>query len=420
VSDIASKRSLFSWCLYDWANSAYPTVITTFVFATYFTKAIAETPERGTGQLGLALGIGGVIVALTSPVLGAIADRVGTRKPWIAVFTALCVVATAMLWYAKPEPDYAVLALIFLVVSSVTFEFGGVFYNAMLPELAPPAMIGRISGWGWGLGYAGGLLCLVVALIGFVQTDTPWFGVGVTEAANIRATAVLAAVWFAVFALPLFFFSKDRPANDISVGTAIRDGITVLAQTAKTARNLSGIVRFLLARMIYTDGLSTLFAFGGVYAGNTFGMELAEVIQFGIALNVTAGLGAAMFAFIDDRIGAKRVIIIALVALIFFSSALLIVESKLLIWLLGLGLGIFVGPAQAASRSMMVRLAPEEMHAEMFGLFAFSGKVTAFLGPFVLGLVTVTFDSQRAGMATIVVFLLVGLLLLLPVKEPRS
>jgi len=216
------------------------------------------------------------------------------------------------------------------------------------------------------------------------------------------------------------FFSKDRPANDISVGTAIRDGITVLAQTAKTARNLSGIVRFLLARMIYTDGLSTLFAFGGVYAGNTFGMELAEVIQFGIALNVTAGLGAAMFAFIDDRIGAKRVIIIALVALIFFSSALLIVESKLLFWLLGLGLGIFVGPAQAASRSMMVRLAPEEMHAEMFGLFAFSGKVTAFLGPFVLGLVTVTFDSQRAGMATIVVFLLVGLLLLLPVKEPRS
>jgi len=420
VGSIEQKRSLFSWCLYDWANSAYPTLITTFVFATYFTQAIAETPERGTGQLALALGIGGIIVALTSPVLGAIADRVGTRKPWIAVFTAFCVVSTAMLWYAKPEPDYVVWALVCLVVSSVTFEFGGVFYNAMLPELAPAAMIGRISGWGWGLGYAGGLLCLVVALIGFVQTDTPWFGVGVVEAANIRATAVLAAAWFAVFALPLLFFSKDRPSNAVSLGTAIRDGISVLAQTAKTAGDFSSIVRFLIARMIYTDGLSTLFAFGGVYAGNSFGMELAEVIQFGIALNVTAGLGAVMFAFADDRIGAKRVIIISLIALIFFCGALLVVESKLLFWLFGLGLGIFVGPAQAASRSMMVRLAPEEMHAEMFGLFAFSGKVTAFLGPFILGLVTVAFDSQRAGMATIVVFLLVGLLLLLPVKEPQS
>ena len=163
---MTAKRSLISWCIYDWANSAYPTVITTFVFATYFTKAIAETPERGTGQLGVALGIGGLVVALTSPVLGAIADRVGARKPWIAVFTALCVVATAMLWYAKPEPDYAVWALTFLVVSSVTFEFGSVFYNAMLPELAPSAMIGRISGWGWGLGYAGGCFASSLHLLG--------------------------------------------------------------------------------------------------------------------------------------------------------------------------------------------------------------------------------------------------------------
>ena len=414
------KRSLISWCLYDWANSAYPTVITTFVFATYFAKAIAETPEQGTGQISWALGIAGLVVAVTSPPLGAIADRVGVRKPWLAVFTALCVCATALLWYARPAPDYALLALVLLVVSSVAFEFGSVFYNAMLPELAPKAMIGRISGWGWGLGYVGGLLCLAVALIGFVQTDAPWFGVGMDDAANVRATAILAAVWFAVFSLPLFFFASDRPNTGVAFGAAIREGFAVLAQTARKARNFGGIVRFLIARMIYTDGLGTLFAFGGIYAAGTFGMELAEVIQFGIALNVTAGIGAAAFAWIDDKTGAKPVIIIALLALIFFSSAALIVESKLLFWLFGLGLGIFVGPAQAASRSLMARLAPEEMHAEMFGLFAFSGKLTAFLGPIILGRITLAFDSQRAGMATIVVFLVVGLLLLLPVKEPRS
>ena len=417
---MTGKRGLISWCLYDWANSAYPTVITTFVFATYYTQAIAETPEQGTGQLSWALGIAGLVVAVMSPPMGAIADRIGARKPWLAIFTALCVGATGLLWYARPSPDFAFLALVLLVISSVAFEFGSVFYNAMLPELAPKAMIGRISGWGWGLGYVGGLLCLAVALVGFVQTDAAWFGVGKSDAANVRATAVLAAVWFGVFAIPLFIFTPDRPNTRVSLGTAVREGLEVLAQTAKKTHNFAGIVRFLIARMIYTDGLGTLFAFGGIYAAGTFGMELAEVIQFGIALNVTAGIGAAAFAWLDDKTGAKPVIVIALVALIFFSSAALVVESKLLFWLLGLGLGIFVGPAQAASRSMMARLAPEEMRAEMFGLFAFSGKLTAFLGPIVLGRITLAFDSQRAGMASIVVFLVVGLLLLLPVKVPRS
>ncbi|MDP6389435.1 MAG: MFS transporter [Alphaproteobacteria bacterium] len=415
---MTDRRAILSWCFYDWANSAYPTVITTFIFGTYFTQAVAETPELGTASLGRALAIAAVVVAMISPILGSIADREGARKPWLAVFTVACILATAMLWFVKPANEWALWALVFISVSSVAFEFGMVFYNTMLPELAPTAMIGRVSGWGWGLGYVGGLLCLVVALFGFVETESPWFGIAKAEAANVRATVLLVAVWFLIFAVPLFLFAPDRPSKRIAVATAIRDGFETLVHTARKARNFAGIVRFLVARMFYADGLVTLFSFGGIYAAGTFGMSLAEVIQFGIGLNVTAGLGAMAFAGLDDRIGAKRVIVISLVALIFFSSAILAVESKALFWALGLGLGIFVGPVQAASRSMMARLSPEDMHAEMFGLYAFSGKATAFLGPLALGWATVQFDSQRAGMATIVVLLGLGLVLVLGVREP--
>ena len=415
---MTDRRAIISWCFYDWANSAYPTVITTFIFGTYFTQAVAETPELGTASLGRALAVAAVAVAVISPILGSIADRGGARKPWLAVFTVACILATAMLWFVKPANDWALWALVFISVSSIAFEFGMVFYNAMLPELAPTAMIGRVSGWGWGLGYVGGLLCLVVALFGFVETESPWFGVAKAEAANVRATALLVAVWFLIFAVPLFLFAPDRPSKRIAVATAIRDGFKTLVDTARKARDFAGIARFLVARMFYADGLVTLFSFGGIYAAGTFGMSLAEVIQFGIGLNVTAGLGAMAFAWLDDRIGAKRVIVISLVALIFFSSAILAVESKAMFWALGLGLGIFVGPVQAASRSMLARLSPEDMRAEMFGLYAFSGKATAFLGPLALGWATVQFDSQRAGMATIVVLLGLGLVLVLGVREP--
>ena len=195
--------------------------------------------------------------------------------------------------------------------------------------------------------------------------------------------------------------------------------MAILAKTLRDIRNYDPILRFLLARMLYADGLVTLFAFGGIYAAGTFGMDTGEVIKFGIALNVTAGLGALAFAWADDRFGAKSVIVISLAAMILLGSAALAVESKAAFWAIGVALGIFVGPAQAASRSMMARLAPPDMRTEMFGLYALSGKATSFLGPLAFGGATLVFDSQRAGMATIVIFLALGLLLLIRVPEPR-
>jgi UMF1 family MFS transporter len=413
------RRAIFSWCLYDWANSAYPSVVTTFVFGAYFTTAVAETPELGTEAWGYAVGAAGLVVALTSPVLGAIADRGGRRKPWLAVLTLAAVVTTAMLWLVRPDPAFVPLALAFVILSSIAFELGLVFYNAMLPDLAGPRRVGRVSGWGWGLGYAGGLSCLVIALVAFVQADPPLFGIPTEDAAHVRAVMLLAAVWFGLFALPLFLFTPDRPSTRRSPGRAVREGLAMLRSTIRNIRDYAVILRFLIARMLYADGLVTLFAVGGIYAAGTFGMGFGEVVQFGIALNVTAGVGALAFAWIDDWVGAKAVIVISLIALIALGAGALIVESKTAFWIIGMALGAFVGPAQSASRSMMARLAPEDMRMEMFGLYSLSGRATSFMGPIAFGFATGLFESQRAGMATILVFLVAGLLLLIPVQEPR-
>jgi len=416
----APTRDLVAWSLYDWANSAFPTVITTFVFAAYFTQAVAESPELGTAEWSRAQSAAALVVALLSPVLGAVADRGGRRKPWLLAFTALCVGATALLWFVLPAPAYVPRALMLVALATVGFELAQVFYNAMLPELAAKSRIGRWSGWGWGLGYAGGLGCLVLALVGFIQTDHPWFGAGKAEAANVRATALVVAVWFALFALPLFLLVHEKPGRAVPLRAAVGEGLRALARTVREVRRHRAVALFLLAQMIYADGLVTLFAFGGIYAAGTFKMPLHEVIQFGILLNVTAGLGAACFAPLDDRIGPKRTILLSLIGLLVAGAAVLLAESKTLFWVFGALLGIFVGPAQAASRSMMARLAPADMRAEFFGLFALSGKATAFLGPAVLGSATLYFNSQRAGMATILLFWLAGFALLLGVRGVRA
>ena len=413
------KKGLAAWCVYDWANSAFPTVITTFVFAAYFAKGVAADEVTGTSQWGYALSLSGLAIALAAPVLGAIADQSGRRKPWIALFTLVAALASAALWQVAPETRSVTLALTLVAVANFAFEMSMVFYNAMLPDLAPKPRIGRWSGWAWGLGYAGGLVCLGVVLVGFVQAETPWFGLDKEAAEHLRATGPFVGLWMAVFALPLLLLTPDRRAASLSMAAAMRQGLAALAGTLRNLGRYRDAAWFLVARMIYTDGLNTLFAFGGIYAAGTFGMDFQELILFGIAMNVTAGLGAVAFSWADDRLGAKWTITVAVVALIGLGSAVLVVEGKTLFWVFGVPLGLFVGPAQAASRSMMARLAPAELRTEFFGLYALSGKATAFLGPALVALVTDMFQSQRAGMATIVAFFVIGVLMLRKVPDVR-
>lgn len=414
------RRGLIAWCFYDWANSAFPTVVSTFVFATYFATAVAPDPTTGTVWWGQAQAAAGLVIALLAPLAGAIADAAGPRKPPLALFSLIAILATAGLWFVTPDASDALLALGLVAVATVGFELGMVFYNAMLPDLARPDRIGRWSGWGWGLGYGGGLACLAIALFGFIQNETPPFGLDPAGAEPVRATMVVVAVWFLVFSIPVFRFVPETGTRaGAALGVATRQGLARLWATLRGLRQNTQVLRFLLARLVYTDGLNTLFAFGGIYAAGTFGLALEEVILFGIALNIAAGLGAASFAWIDDRFGARSTVLTGIFAIVLIGIPLLVVESKTWFWILGLAISVFFGPVQAASRSLMSHLAPADRRAEMFGLYALSGKITAFAGPALLALVTALFQSQRAGMATVVAMMAVGGLLLMTVKEPR-
>ena len=412
------RRALISWCLFDWANSPFPTVVITFVFAAYFTEGIVGDTVRGTALWGYAMAASGLAVALLGPVLGAVADAGGQRKPWLLACSAVTIIGGLALWYAAPDPSNALWALVCVAVANAAFELGMVFYNAMLPDLAGRGRVGRLSGWGWALGYAGGLVCLVVALFGLVEAEPPPFGLDPASAEHVRAAAPLAVLWFLAFGWPLFVFVPDVPGERRPFGHAIRLGLARLRDTLRQFRRYRTIFRFLIARMVFIDGLNTIFAFGGIYAAGTFGMDFANVILFGIALNVTAGLGALAGAWIDDWLGAKRTLVISISGLLAGGAGAVLAPSEPWFWAAGLLLGVFVGPTQSASRSMMARLAPPERRTEMFGLFALSGRVTAFAGPALVGWVTLAAGSQRAGMATILVFFVVGLALLLPLPDP--
>jgi UMF1 family MFS transporter len=405
-------KPLIAWAIYDWASSSFATVILTFVFAAYFTQQVAADATDGTALWGTALGIGGVFVALIAPVLGAAADQMGRSKPWIALFTAVCVLATALLWFIEPAPTHTIPALLLVVVGMVGSEFAVVFYNAMLPRLADPDRLGRWSGWAWSAGYGGGLACLILALLLFVRED-PLLRLDRDAYEHVRATCLLAAAWYLVFALPLLCMAPEKGPQK-RFRRALRDGVQQLRGTFRSLKQYRGIIRFLIARMIYIDGLGTLFVFGGVYAAGTFGMHEQEILAFGIALNSSAGLGALVFAWIDDWIGGKRTIMISLFGLIVFGASLLLIESLLFFWILGLCLGFFVGPAQAASRSFMARIAPEEIRNEAFGFYALSGKATSFAGPLLVGWLTAYSRSQRIGMSVIIVLFMIGALLMRP------
>lgn len=409
---------LLAWCSFDWANSSYPTVVVTFVFAAYFTTAVAETPEIGTARWGQALALSGLAVAILAPLLGAVADQGGRRKPWIAGFTIVAIASSGALWWIEPSPGFALAALVLIAVGNAAFEFGQVFYNAMLPDVAPPERVGRISGWAWSAGYAGGLVCLAVSLVLFAQPAPPLFGLDAEHAEHVRIIGPFVAAWFALFALPLFLAVPDAPPHRQPLAQSLRRGLRSLGRTLKSLPQNGQIGRYLLAHMIYTDGLNTLFAFGGIYAAGTFAMSYREILVFGILLNIAAGLGAAAFAWVDDWIGPKRTILIALAGLLVAGAAILVVETRLAFTLLGCAIGIFIGPAQSASRSLMARLAPPAQRTELFGLYALSGKATAFVGPALVGAVTLWANSQRAGLATILAFFLVGLFVMLPLREP--
>ncbi len=414
------KRRIASWTLYDWANSAFTTIVVTFIYSAYFAASFAEDKVIGGAYWGYAVALSAVIIALLSPVVGAMADRGGRRRSFLFISTLVCVAGTAGLAFVSPSMNNAALiALTVFVVANVAFEVGGVFYNSFLPDVAPPGKIGTISGLGWGVGYTAGGVSMVVALFAFVGFGgDAWLGLSTEDGWNVRAVNLLVAVWFLVFSIPMFLFVKDEGVSkgDISIKAAFEE----LGRTFGELRTYRHTVRLLIARLFYNDGLVTIFAMGGIYAQGTFGFTIPDVIVFGIVLNVVAGLGAFLFGFVDDRLGGKKTVMISLVALSVAALVGVFAPSRQWFWVAGIGIGMFAGPNQAASRSLMARFVPDKREAEFFGFFQFSGKITAFFGPILFGSVSALLGNQRPAVAMVVLLLLIGGLILRSVDEAEG
>ena len=414
----------FRWCLFDWANTAFSTVIVTFVYSVYFQNSIVGDKALGSALWAYALAASGFIAAVLGPVVGATVDHYGRRRLFLRLFTFISVAAIALMAMGAPHGDNATIfgVLALLVIAGAANELGIVINNAILPHITGWDRLGRMSGWAWGMGYLGGLTCLVIALFGFIGIGQmqPWFPLPTAQGENIRAVALLAAVWYLVFSLPLLLWRGDMAGTGLKLRTAVATGLAELGSTLRDARRHPNLVLFLLASAIYRDGMNTLFAVGGLYASGTFGMDFQEILIFAIGLNVTAGLGAALFAFADDRLGSKPTVLVSLVGLCVFGAGVLVVQDKTAFLVLALCMGVFVGPVQAASRTMAARLSPPDRIAQTYGLYALTGKSIAFLGPLAFATLARAFDSQRIGMSSILIFWIVGFFLLLLVKERKS
>lgn len=438
---IHNKGEVFAWSMYDFANQPFTNLVVTFIYGTFFTTVIADNEIAGTEQWSHAVSITAVIVALMSPFMGVLADKGGYRKLFLIAFTWITIIATTILYFVMPGEVYK--ALFWFVIANIGFEMGSVFCNAYLPDISHSKNIGRISGYGWSLGYVGGLIALALAMLFLVQIDTPILGFGKGEEAayeNIRATNLLVAIWFALFSIPTFLFVRDRKPDTKSLFKNAKSTLKEFKTTAKELRSYPQILKFLIARLVYNDGLVTIFAFGGIYAAGSLGFTFDEIMILGIVLNITAGLGAFLMGYLDDKVGGKRTIKVTLLGLMI--AMLLAVmapdlrpwlqyylggsvvpnwlTSKNIFWISAILIGIFSGPNQASSRSLMGRLTPETKKNEFFGFFAFSGKATAFAGPFLLGVLTAAFESQRIGISVIFVFFFVGYLLLDKVDEKKG
>ena len=442
------RAAVISWIFFDWAAQPYFTLITTFVFAPYFAGFVAPDPASGQALWGFATAAAGVVIALMSPVLGAIADASGRRKPWIAGFGILLVIGSCLMWIGKPgEPGIILPLLLAYAIASIGAEFATVFNNAMMPTLVPPDRVGRLSGTGWAIGYIGGILSLILVL-GFLAASpetgrtlfgfAPLFGLDPVTHQGDRITGPLTGIWFAIFVLPMFLLTPDYPAKR-PLRAALGEGLTELRQTLRDLPEQKSMAIFLLANMIYTDGLVSLFAFGGIYAAGTFGWQTIQIGSFGIILAVAGTLGAWLGGKFDDALGSKRVIAGSMLLLLLAIVAILLVDKDSILFVsvaapapgaalfsgaaeraylvLGCLIGVAGGPLQAASRTFLIRLAPKDRVAQYFGLFALTGKVTSFIGPLLIGAITAVTASQKAGMAVLVLFFVAGLVLLASVRD---
>jgi UMF1 family MFS transporter len=443
----APRRALAGWTLVEWAQQPFYALILTFLFAPYFTTAVASDPVHGQALWGYAAAIAGICIAIVSPVLGAVADSRGRRKPWVALAAAILAVCMTSLWWATPGAGAWTIfwILVAFIIAQTASELISVFANSIMPSLVPRSELGRLSGIGWAMGFTGGLVALVI-MAGFLVPNpatgntllglAPLFPLDLESRQGDRLVGPFSAIWLIIFIIPFFLFVPDPKIRRTGIGA---NPLAELWQTVKSLPSNRDMLLFLVARAVYTDGLTAIFVFGGIYGTSVFDWQPFERGMFGIILTVAGVLGAVAGGFLDDRLGSKRVLLGSLVILLVAALGVLSVSSgHVLFWLpveakvagnepfastgervflcFGMLIAVVAAPLGASSRALLARLAPPEQMTQYFGLFAFSGKATAFAAPLLVALATNATSSQRLGMATILLFIVAGFLLLLPVR----
>jgi UMF1 family MFS transporter len=422
------RRGTFAWALWDWAEQPYPTIMQTFIFPVYLASAVAAQGSNPDVAIGIATTIAGIILALIAPVLGRRSDTSGRRKFWLMANTYILVAIMVASFFVAPKPEFFLFGLVLYGLGSVIQESAFINYYAMLKSVTTERNIGRISGYAWGLGYAGGIILLLVSLVGFIMADVPWFGIGTEDSINIRAVFLFSAIWTLVFSIPLMLRVPEIAKREGAPKESILKSYSLLWGQLKSLRaQAPETFKFLISSAIYRDGLAGVFTFGAVLGSLAFGFDQTDIILFGIAANVVAGIGAAVGGRLDDVLGSRSVIIGSLIGLIvaglsvfFFYSA-----GTITYWIGGLALCLFVGPAQAASRTFVSRFTPHGREGEVFGLYQTTGRAISFLSGTFWAL---SISSANAilgsdgntiwGIWGLMVILVVGLLLLLRV-HPR-
>ncbi len=419
---MTQKLKVFSWLLFDFANTAFSVMMVTFAFPLYFKNVICGGAPSGDAMWGVSVSVSMLFVAVISPVLGAASDYSGRRKRYLFFFTLLSVVATALLGFSAP--GMAIAAALLFILANMGFEGGLVFYDAYLKEIASDKSIGRVSGYGFAMGYLGSLTILLLMM--------PLLSGGIVpeNASNIRTGFMVTALFFAIFSLPLFIVLRDEKKRDgraISMGLIVRS-IKEVKHTVRHIMHYPDLARFLLAYFFYNDAILTIIAFSSIYAQNTLAFTTRELIVFFMLVQTTAIVGSVVFGFITDRIGPKRTIVFTLMIWFGVVLAAVFADSKELFFATGMLAGMAMGSSQAASRSMMAKLTPREHVAEFFGFYDGTfGKASAIVGPLVFGMVSAQADSQKAALSSLLVFFAIGLVLMLrvrsqsiPVSDPHS
>jgi UMF1 family MFS transporter len=441
VRSHVSRRGVWGWIFFDWAAQPFFTVIVTFIFGPYFISRMADTPEAGQVAWGYGFAAAGFVIAILSPVLGAIADKTGSRKPWIGFFAVLKIAGLLALWFAVPGASLFWVLLAFSI-AMVSAEFSIVFNDSMMPRLVAAREIGKVSNLAWGLGYLGGVLVLIFVVVFLAASPEtgktliglpPLFGLDPASGEDARITGPIAALWYFVFIMPMFLFTPDQARGE-PLRQAVRSGLAELRSTLGEVRKRPGIARFLAARLVYQDGLNAIVALGAGYAASLFHWSINEIGLFGMITNVSAILSCLVAARLDARIGSKAIVMGSLVLLLVASFGIVSTKAdSLLLGLVpvdhaetkglfstvseqvflvyGLMIGAALGPVQASARSWFARSIKPEESGRYFGIYALAGRATSFLGPFLVATITALSQSAALGMSVLLLFFAVGLYL---------